>query len=58
MLNEVLPADVIEAMLEKYYERFKQKMADRGSLVSDDEDLAPVELEESLRRLIRGMLNA
>jgi hypothetical protein len=54
----VLPADVIEAMLEKYYERFKQKMADRGSLVSDDEDLAPVELEESLRRLIRGMLNA
>jgi hypothetical protein len=45
-------------MLEKYYERFKQKMADRGSLVSDDEDLAPVELEESLRRLIRGMLNA
>jgi hypothetical protein len=33
-------------------------MADRGSLVSDDEELAPVELEEGLRRLIRGIFNA
>jgi hypothetical protein len=58
VLNEVLPPEEIEAMLEKYYKRFKLKMADRGSLASDDEELAPVELEEGLRRLIRGILNA
>lgn len=58
VLNEVLPPEKIEEVLQSYYERFKKKMSARGSLVSDDEDLAPVELEEGLRKLIRGMLNA
>ena len=58
ILDEVLPADVIEQTLEKYYERFREKMSARGSLASSEEELAPVELEENLRRLIRGILNA
>ena len=58
VLNEVLPPEKIEETLQAYYDRFKNKMAVRGSLVSDEEDLAPVELEEGLRRLIRGIFNA
>lgn len=58
LLNEVMPQDEIEELIEKYYTRFQEKMSKRGSLVSDEEDLAPVELEENVRRFVRLVLNA
>ena len=45
-------------MIKAYYDKFKNKMAARGSLVSDEEELAAVELEENLRKVVRGLLRA
>lgn len=57
LLNQAMPD--LDALIEKYYERFAKKMAARGSLVSDDEEeLAPVELEENVRSFVRFILNA
>lgn len=58
VLNQVLPPEKIEKMIQIYYDKFKNKMAARGSLVSDEEDLAPIELEENLRKVVRGLLRA
>ena len=58
ILNEVMPD--LNDIIEKYYTRFEIKMGSRGSLVkSGEEELAPVELEESsIRLFVRGILNA
>jgi len=58
LLNEVMPPEEIEAIIEKYYKRFVEKMSKRGSLVSSEESLAPVELEENVRRFVRLVINA
>lgn len=58
LLNEIMPPEEIERTIEKYYGRFQEKMSKRGSLVSDEEELAPVELEENVRLFVRGVLNA
>jgi|GEM_PF-4992358 len=58
LLNEVLPQEEMESIIEKYYGRFVDKMSKRGSLVSDEEELAPVELEENVRHFVRFILNA
>ena len=58
VLNQVLPPEKIENMIKAYYDKFKNKMAARGSLVSDEEELAAVELEENLRKVVRGLLRA
>jgi hypothetical protein len=58
LLNEAMPQEELEGIIEKYYERFVDKMSKRGSLVSDEEDLAPVELEENVRRFVRFIINA
>lgn len=58
LLNEVMPPEEMREVIEAYYEKFKEKMTNRGSLVSDEEELAPVELEENVRRFVRFVLNA
>lgn len=58
LLNEVMPQEEMESIIEKYYGKFVKKMSDRGSLVSDEEELAPIELEESVRHFVRFILNA
>jgi hypothetical protein len=57
LLNQAMPD--LDSLIEKYYERFAKKMEARGSLVKDDEEeLAPIELEESVRRFVRFVVNA
>lgn len=59
LLNEVMPVEEIEELIETYYKKFETKMTGKGTLAKDEEELAPVELEESsLRLFVRGIINA